>query len=350
MMNQHSIPSTSMPTAEASPQPSPQKFFETMTAYQRTAALKAAIDLDLFTAIGEGKATVSALANRVGGTERAVRMLSDCLVVLGFLVKTGNSYGLTPDSAMFLDMRSPAYVGSAKRFMASEHVVEGFRDLAAVARSGRGQPDALRADDLKDFAWAEFARSMAPMAQWTAKMAAKLIDHDARIRVLDVAAGHGMFGIAVAQQNPNAKIVALDWPVVLAVAEENARRFAVIGRYELLPGDALQVELGTGFDVVLIPNFMHLWDRATNVRFLKKVHAALAPQGRVIIVEFVPDESRVTPPVPALFALSMLANSAAGDVYTASEHRAMLKDAGFGDCQIRELAPTPHTAIVAFKP
>jgi len=93
MMNQHSIPLMSMPMAEASPQPSPQKFFETLTAYQGTAALKAAIDLDLFTAIGEGQTTVSALANRVGGTERAVRMLSDSLVVLGFLVKAGNSYG-----------------------------------------------------------------------------------------------------------------------------------------------------------------------------------------------------------------------------------------------------------------
>lgn len=115
MMNQHSIQPTSMPTADAIPQPSPQKFFETMTAYQRTAALKAAIDLDLFTAIGEGQTTVSALANRIGGTERAVRMLSDSLVALGFLVKTGNSYGLSPDSAMFLDTRSPAYVGSAKK-------------------------------------------------------------------------------------------------------------------------------------------------------------------------------------------------------------------------------------------
>jgi len=350
MMNQHSIPLMSMPMAEASPQPSPQKFFETLTAYQGTAALKAAIDLDLFTAIGEGQTTVSALANRVGGTERAVRMLSDSLVVLGFLVKAGNSYGLSPDSAMFLDMRSPAYVGSAKTFMTSDVVVEGFRDLAAIARSGRGHADAIRAEDLKDFTWAEFARSMAPMAYWTAQMAAKLIDHDARIRVLDVAAGHGMFGIAVAKQNPNAKIVALDWPVVLAVAEENARRFAVNGRYKLLPGDAFQIELGTGFDVVLIPNFMHLWDRATNVRFLKKVHAALAPQGRVIIVEFVPDEGRVTPPVPALFALSMLANTAAGDVYTASELRAMLKDTGFDECQFRELAASSHTAIVAFKP
>jgi ubiquinone/menaquinone biosynthesis C-methylase UbiE len=349
MMNQHFVPQKSMPTAETTPQASPQRFFETMTAYQRTAALKAAIDLDLFMAIGEGHTSVSALANRVGATERAVRILSDSLVVLGFLVKTENSYGLCPDSAMFLDKRSPAYVGTATKFMASEPVLEGFRDLAAIARTDPGQSSAGHAEDLKDDNWAEFARSMVPMVHGVAAMAAKLIDHDSSIKVLDVAAGHGIFGIAVAQQNPNAKITAVDWPVVLAVAEENAKRFGVKGRYELLPGDALEVEFGTGFDVVLIPNFMHLWDRATNMRLLKKVHGALAPKGQIIIVEFVPGENRVTPPIAALFALSMLANTTAGDVYTASEHRAMLKEAGFTDCQTRELAPTSHTAVLAIK-
>jgi ubiquinone/menaquinone biosynthesis C-methylase UbiE len=168
--------------------------------------------------------------------------------------------------------------------------------------------------------------------------------------VLDVAAGHGMFGIAIAQQNPRATIVASDWPAVLAVAEENARRFAVLDRYSLLPGDVLEVDLGDGFDAVVMPNVMHLWDRLTNVRFLKKVHAALAPKGRLVIIEFVPNDDRVSPAVPALFALNMLANTTAGDVYTVSEHRAMLSETGFSGCQVQPLPPTPHTAIVAAKP
>ena len=99
-----------------------------------------------------------------------------------------------------------------------------------------------------------------------------------------------------------------------------------------------------------MPNVMHLWDRLTNVRFLKKVHAALAPTGRIVIVEFVPDESRVSPTIPSLFALNLLANTTAGDVYTLSEHRAMLSEAGFPDCQAQQLPPTPHTAIVATRP
>lgn len=104
-----------------------------------------------------------------------------------------------------------------------------------------------------------------------------------------------MFGIAIAQQNPRATIVASDWPAVLAVAEENARRFAVSGRYRLLPGDVLEVDLGDGFDAVVMPNVMHLWDRPTNVRFLKKVHAALAPKGRVELRAGLPQHLRTIP-------------------------------------------------------
>lgn len=333
-----------------SPRPSPDKFFETMVAYQRTAALKAAIDLDLFTSIGEGHTTASAIATRVQGTERAVRMLCDSLVALGFLTKSANSYGLTVDSAMFLDKHSPAYAGSARNFLASPFVVDGFRDLAAVVRSGGPMADQTFTKDMEQAAWAEFARSMAPLAYLVAQETASLLDRDSAIKVLDVAAGHGMFGIAILQHNPRAMIVALDWPSVLAVAEENARRFSVSDRYRLLPGDALEADLGTGYDAVVMPNVMHLWDRSTNVRFLKKVYAALAPNGRVVIVEFVPNDDRVSPAVPALFALNMLANTRGGDVYTVSEHRAMLSKAGFPDCHIQQLPPTPHTAIVATKP
>ena len=107
--------------------------------------------------------------------------------------------------------------------------------------------------------------------------------------------------------------------------------------------------MGTGFDAVLIANLLHMWDRATNERFLNKVYKALAPQGRVVIVELAPNDDRISPPVPALFALNMLANSSGGDAYTVSEHVAMLNHAGFSDCEVHPLPPTAHTAIVAAK-
>ncbi len=331
------------------PEPTPDHFFEAMVAYQRTAALKAALDLDIFTAIAAGATSVSRIANAVHGYPRAVRMLCDSLVALGFLTKSEATYGLTIDSARFLDRHSPAYVGSAANFLASPAVTEAFTDLASVVRGTTNVRERKSPRDLGPEAWAVFARSMAPLAYRVAQETAKLLDDERFIKVLDVAAGHGMFGIAVAQQNPIATIVAVDWPSVLQVASENANRFRVSGRYQLLPGDAHEVQLGFGYDAVLMPNVLHLWDRSKNLVFLKRIHAALSSGGRVVIVEFLPNEDRVTPKVPAMFALNLLANTSAGDLYTLQDYKSMLKEAAFTNVETHPLPSTPHTAIVAIK-
>ena len=214
-----------------------------------------------------------------------MRIVCDCLVVIGFLTKRDDRYGLTADSAVFLDNRSPAYAGSVKNFLASPVLMAAFRDLATVVRSGRPLADVVFSG-IEHPVWVEFARSMAPFIYRAAQETAMLLTCDSEMKVLDVAAGHGLFGITIAQRNPKARIVALDFPSVLKVADENSRQSGVSERYSLLPGSALEVDQGAGFDVVLIPNFLHSWDRATNEFFLKKAYGAMAPKGRVIVVEF----------------------------------------------------------------
>jgi ubiquinone/menaquinone biosynthesis C-methylase UbiE len=114
-----------------------------------------------------------------------------------------------------------------------------------------------------------------------------------------------LFDIAVARHNPNAEIWAVDWPQVLEVARENAAAAGVSRRYHTIPGSALNVEYGTDFDLALITNFLHHLDPATGEKLLAKVCAALQPGGRVVILEFVPNEDRVSPPTPARFSLTM---------------------------------------------
>lgn len=328
--------------------PSPEKFFSTITAYQSTAMLKAAIELDLFTAIGDGDSTAPDLARRVHGSERGVRMLCDALAAFGFLTKSESRYGLTLDSHVFLDRKSRAYIGDATRFLTSDVLISGFRDLAEVVRSGRPLAD-------KPFPgtehpiWIEFASSMSVISYLPAQEVAKLLKSNDKLRVLDVAAGHGMFGIAIAQSNPKAEVVAQDWPSVLPVASENAKRFGVSDRFRILPGDALEIEFGSGFNVIVVGNLLHHWPSDTIVRFLKKAHAALAPGGRLVEVEFAPNDDRASPPMAAQFVLPMLANTIDGDAYTVAEHRSMLQQAGFPACEAHRLLPTPQTAIIATK-
>ena len=124
--------------------------------------------------------------------------------------------------------------------------------------------------------WVEFARGMAPMMQMSALAIADVVEAKAGkpMKVLDIAAGHGMFGLAIARMNPNAQIVALDWPNVLAVAEENAKKFGVADRWSKKAGSAFEAEYGEGYDYILLTNILHHFDHAGNVTLMKRVYAA----------------------------------------------------------------------------
>lgn len=329
--------------------PSPQLFFETINAFQKTGALKAAIDLGLFTAIGSHPASVADLASRCQCPERGIRILSDYLTILGFLTKDGGRYALTPSSAVFLDQNSPAYFGGAAKFLLAPGLTEAFSDLASTIRQGSLHTSEHGTTAPDHPAWVDFARAMGPMMAPAAQGAARLatLDPARDTRVLDISASHGAYGIAFAQANPRAHLVALDWESVLAIAEENAAAAGISHRFSKITGDAFTVDLGSDYDAVLVPNFLHHFNVTDCTRFLRRVHAALRPGGRVVIIEFVPNEDRITPPHSASFGIVMLGTTPEGDAYTFSEYQTMLADAGFKNAELHELPPTAESAVIA---
>ena len=338
----------SSPTAKA--RPNPEFIFETLNAYQQTAALRAAIALDIFTKIGEGTGTFPALAKRCEATERGIRILCDYLVVHGFLTKHNDRYALTDDSATFLDRRSPACIASAAGFLTLPVTINAYHDLARTIRTGQpGMAEGKGSISEENPIWVEFARSMAPMVTPSAEEIAGILDAPAgkKWKVLDLAGGHGMFGITLAKRNPNAEIFAQDWGPVLAVATENARAAGVAARHHVIPGSAFEVEYGTGYDIVLITNFLHHFDAATNEKLLRKVRASLAPSGIVATLDFIPNEDRVSPPRSAGFNMMMLGMTPAGDAYTFSEYERMFRNAGFSSNELRPLQMGGHSLILS---
>jgi ubiquinone/menaquinone biosynthesis C-methylase UbiE len=338
------------PEAQAGRQPTPALLFDTFNAYQRTAAIKTGIDLEIFTAIGEGKTTTKDIAERCGASDRGTRILCDYLAIIGFLTKQGNNYGLTPDSAMFLDKHSPAYMGSITEFILSSHVMDNFDYLTEAVKQGgtAGQAKPLEPENPM---WVTFARAMQPMMAMPSQLLAKLVDPNAdkKLKILDIAAGHGLYGIAFAKHNPQAEVVALDWPNVLEVAKENAQAAGVGDRYQTKPGSAFDVDYGTGYDVVLLTNFLHHFDQGTCETLLRKVHAALADGGRAVTLEFVPNDDRVTPPQAAGFSMMMLGMTPSGDAYTFAELEQTLRNAGFTRSELYELPPTIQRVIISQK-
>ena len=334
--------------AQSTDSPNPAMIFDMLQAHQRTAALKAAIDLDLFRAIGSGAAEVPAIAKACSASERGVRILCDYLVINGVLAKDGERYKHTPTSATFLDPRSPASLASIAQFLTNPANHEPYKNLAEVVRKGRTTLEGDGSVEPENPIWVQFAETMAPMmAPLAAPLGAVVLEgYAGPMRVLDIAAGHGLFGIEIAKQNPQARVTGLDWAPVLRVALDNARKAGVQDRYDMLPGSAFDVDFGGPYDAVLLTNFLHHFDHAKCVGLLKKVHAALKPGGRVATLEFVPNEDRVSPPMPAAFALTMLTSTPAGDAYTLRDLSAMYADAGFKDATAHPIPMSPHTIVM----
>ena len=333
------------------PQPSPMLFFDTVNSFHRSEALKAAIELDLFTSVASTNGTASEIAARSQASERGVRILCDYLTMIGFLGKQGNTYSLTQDTAAFVDRRSPACLGSVTDFLLSDQLRAGFRSLTEAVRKGGtaiSEEGSLEPDHPM---WQTFARAMAPMMYPVSQAIAQIVDPQAngKLKVLDIASSHGLFGLAFATRNPNAEIYAVDWANVLEVGKENAARMGAADRYHTIPGSAFDVDFGTNYDVVLLTNFLHHFDKPTNESLMKKVHAALKDGGCAATLEFVPNEDRISPEGVAGFPLIMLASTPSGDAYTFAEFDRMFKNAGFAKNEIHPLEPAFQQLIVSRK-
>jgi ubiquinone/menaquinone biosynthesis C-methylase UbiE len=237
-------------------------------------------------------------------------------------------------------------MGSVADFLASPELIGlWLTDPTSFVRKGGSEGLANVASD--NPVWVKFARAMVPFVAPIAGMiAAEVAAWPIRPkRVLDVAAGHGLFGISLAKAIPDLEVTAIDWAAVLAVARENAQAAGVAPRHRTIGGSAFEVDWGEGYDLLLLTNFLHHFDHAACVDILSRARRALAKGGRVLAVEMVPNDDRVSPPIPAIFSYMMLGSTPAGDAYTASELEDMGKRAGFSRVSTRRAEPTPESLV-----
>jgi SAM-dependent methyltransferase len=328
----------------------PAPIFECFSAYQKTAAMQAAVDIGLFTAIAAGNVTAAQAAKACSASPKGVRVLCDYWTVNGLLTKTGDQYGLTPEAAMFLDQKSPAYFGGVLGFM-NGPITPFFDQLTDAVRRGGAAGQGSVQPEFEG--WINFAQQMGAMIYPSAEAFARLLGPSksgGAGRALDIAAGHGLFGIVLAQKNPNLKITALDWPKVLEVAKRHADQMGVggaAGRYSLIAGDAFTVDLQGPYDVILLTNLLHHFNEQQCTALLKRIRAALRPGGKLVTLEFVPNADRISPPLSATFPLIMLATTAEGDAYTFAQLEGMLKAAGFDSNTLHQPEDSPQQIIIS---
>lgn len=338
-----------MSTSPHADAPNPQQVLAMLGATQQSAALIAAIKLDLFTALTDAPLTAAELGAKVGAAERGARTLADYLTLAGLLRKQESRYSLSPTANVFLNRRSPAAIADAAgwwEFISGQVSAEAV--LAAVRAGGNAQGAA------PPEAWVLFARSMGVIARMPAriiaeKLAAPLLADGGA--VLDVAGGHGEYGIAVARLCPKAEVTILDGAPVLEVARANADKAGVGPRYHTVAGSIIpasegEVALKPVYNLILVTGFLHMFGPAVIEALMAKVKRALAPGGAVIVEDFVPDPDRIAPPAAAAFSLTMLIATAEGDSYTETEFRQMFARAGFSRFERHALGELPMSAML----
>jgi 2-polyprenyl-3-methyl-5-hydroxy-6-metoxy-1,4-benzoquinol methylase len=334
--------------------PSPSRLSEYAFAFQRTAAVRAAVGVDLFTAIDEGHNTLAALAQRCGGAERGIRILCDYLVALGLLTCEGESYLAAPDAAAYLSRRSPIFIGDALGFVASPTALKAvLDDPAAVVRRGGtvlGEAEHHAAPDHVD--WTSYARTVAPLMARSAIFLAELVANRGSgtvKRILDIAAGPGQNGIALAKRLPQAEVTAIDWPHVLDVAQENARADGLGERWQALPGSALDVLVGGPYDLALIVRILPLLAPQDREALLRRAHAALTPGEMIVVLQIVLNDDHASLPFAAMMNFNILATTPSGQVPTAGELNALLRTAGFDHVQWDDLPDSDERIAICRK-
>jgi precorrin-6B methylase 2 len=330
--------------------PTPDRILQMAWGFAPLLILEAACSNGIFDTLRDGPRGLDGLVAATGASERGVRAIANALVGLGFLTNTDGLYRLTPESETYLTSGNQAsFAPFLKHF--TRQLLPGWLELSEVVRTGNPAAAVNREGPGSAFS-SEFVDSIFPLSYPAAR---RLGEHlgipsaVARVSVLDLGAGSGVWGIALAQQSRHVHVRAVDWPRVLEVTARVAARCGVGDRLEGVGGDLLQADLGTDHNVATIGHILHSEGEERSRALLRRVFAALHPGGTIAVQEFLLDESRQGPPAALIFGVNMVVNTDAGNTFTFGDIAAWLSAAGFINARQLEV-PGPAPLILANKP
>jgi 3-hydroxy-5-methyl-1-naphthoate 3-O-methyltransferase len=322
--------------------------------YVPTFVLEAGIRLRVFDVLDSGAKTVAEVSTETGASVRGLSAIMNTLVGLQFLAKDAQGrYSLTPESSLFLVSTKPSFQGGLLRH-GSQHLIPRWMHLNEVVRTGR-PAGAVNQEDTGSEFFQEFVNDIFPMSYPSAQALARhlALGSDSKdgkaVRVLDLAAGSGVWGIALAQSSPRVRVTAVDWPGVIPVTRKTVGRFGLAERFSYVEGDLQVADFGAGYDVATLGHILHSEGVVRSKALLAKAFRALASGGIIAIGEFLVNADRTGPVGSLFFAVNMLVNTEHGDAYSLEEISAWLTEAGFTNVRTLE-APGPSPLILATKP
>lgn len=320
--------------------PSPDHIFSTIQAYRDAAALHTAIELDVFTRIAHGTDTASKIAGELNVPVRGVRLLCENLAVARLLQKEDEQLKLTPESAAFLDRKSPRYLGAALDVLYSPALRGSYEHLTEAVRAGASQ---VAPKGLPE--WFDLARGVHDASTATDAFAEAAGFGPGPLKLLEI--GAGAFGIGLARHYPEAIVVAADTAETLAAVQPAAEAAGLGTRYQNIPGDPLVAVLGMKYDAAILAGAVYRFDDAQLTSLLMRIHYALKKGGQVLMLEFLSDDSPEFLRRYAGFRLNVLATTSRGDAPTFAEIKSVLEASGFHRVDVRPLPEAAASIVTA---
>lgn len=331
----------------SAPPVTPQRIMQFAWGYAAPLIMEAAIRNRVFDTLDSGPKTVEEVSAATGASVRGLSAIMNALCGFEFLDKDAKGrYSLTPESSTFLVTTKPTFSGGIISHTSTQ-LIPNWLQLTEVVRTGQPAGGVNREDGGVEF-FKELVPNIFNMSYPAAQVLAKHLQLR-KARVLDLATGSGVWGIALAQSSPEVEVSVVDWPGVFEITKQITARHGVGDRFHYIPGDIGTVAFGTGYDVVTLGHILHSEGEARSRRLLAKVYEALAPGGTIAIQEFLVDADRKGPASGLVFAVNMLVNTENGTTWSFEEISDWLREVGFTNPRLLD-SPGPSPLILATKP
>lgn len=329
----------------------PERIMQFAFGYAPALILQAALHHRVFDVLQETPKTVEQVSEATGASIRGLRALLNPLVALELLSKDdAQRYSLTPESSTFLVSTKPSYFGGLLN-----HTIHGILpqwiQLPEIVQTGKPAM-ALNQETTGGDYFEAFVPSLFPLMYPSAEALANVLNLSQLQQpttVLDLAAGSGVWGIALAKASPQIRVSAIDWAEVISVTQRMTAQQGVNDRFQFIAGDLLTVEFGKDYQIATLGHILHSEGEKRSRQLLAKVFEVLAPGGTIAIAEWLPNRDRRSPLNALIFAVNMLVLTDEGDTFSVDEIGSWLHEVGFTDVRTVPV-PAPFPLILATKP
>jgi len=338
-----------MKTAKKS-QVTPERLMQFGFAYAPPLIIGAAVSNKVFDSLASGAKTVEQVSKETGASARGLRAIMNALVGLELLKKDRHgNFSLTPESEAFLVSNKP---GTLAGFfpMNIKRLIPLWLKLDETVRTGRPAEARNEEHPGTEF-FTELVENIIPMSYGSANALGdhlKLAKAKTETRVLDLAAGSGIWGIVLAQKSPHVRVTAVDWAGMIPTTKRITQKFGVDDRFQFIEGDLLEADFGSGYDVATLGHILHSEGEERSRKLLKKTLNALKSGGTIVIAEWLVNDERTEPLPSLLFSVQMLVNTEHGNTFSFNEIKGWLEQAGFEKARTLDV-PGPSPLVLATK-